>query len=421
MRAKQRGITIIFALAVVFIVLAVSLTIFGDAMNSASNSASVKAKNDALNAATAGLDAAIYALDGDKTLQPGPCPKPSGTLDNASFDCYIAANHLNSLIGTTVADPGGPAGATILVPAKTAYGYGSVPSSAGRRTYVEAIVTRASPVVGRASPMPFPAAGVNAQGNIYYQYNPQAKIIGDVRANSAIYWNHVGSTPVDPPVIGGTYGATVNQLPATNGMHTGATGLAFPTPAEMLQFQANAKALARAGRTMSPGQILVDCMGNGAVGGCTGNLYVSGDLHLSNGVAFIGGGTVYIDGSVNISGQGGLWNVGPGIIVVAGAFQASGQYFNSTNLGQLVVFGTGTAISLKGQSAPAGLIYAPFGSIELIGNGSAMGSLNSGTTPLQSGGDISFKGGGSGGGFAKSVVSTALSDGELRTTSYWEY
>ncbi len=431
-RRTQRGISMVFALVVVFIVLAISLTIFGDAINTASNSGGVQAKNSAFDAASAGLDAAIFALDRDKTLPPGPCPTPGGSLNDVSFDCHIAANQLNKLAPASAADPGVPGTPTLVVPPKTAYIYASV-SSGGRRTYAEAIVTR-------ASPMPFPAAGVNAQRDVFYAFNPTTvTVVGDVRSDASIYWNLAGSSPLVPPVIGGTYAATIDQLPGIGGTNEGQSTVTFPTPSQMLQFQANAKALAQATQTMSASQALISCVGNNNVGGCSGNIYVPGNLNIVNSIAFVGGGTVYVDGDVTISGLGALWNVGVGTIVVAGKFTATGQsaYFNSTNLGELVVFGkdssplpspspfpaqpAGLTISLQGLSTPAGLIYAPFGSVLLSGSGLETGSINAGTTPLQSGGDIFLYGGGAVGGFARSVLSASLFDGELRTTAYWEY
>lgn len=431
---RKRGIALLLSIFVVAIVLAVALAVLGHAINSATSTSGVQMKNGAFDAAEAGLNQAIFALDVDKTLAPGTCPTPGGTLDGVSFNCVIGANQLNSTVGTSVTDPGAAGGSTVSVPAGNAFVYGYVSSMNGRRTYVEAVVTRATPA-------PLPATGVNAQANVFYAYNPNVTITGNVHANVGIYWNQVGKNPNPPPVTGATYGYLVNQLPASKGMYTGGSGLiTLPTAAQMNLFKADALQVAQSGASKNGSQAITDCAGNDATGGCTGNVYISGDVNLTSSIAFRGGGTVFIDGNVNISGQGQFFNVGNGTIVVEGALSTSGQgaYANNSDTGQIIVFAkdaptcqppaqpfpsepTGCAISLTGISRPSGLIYAPFGSVLVAGNGNELGAIDAGTSPSAGGGSVYFFGGGSSGGFTAVPVPTAPVDGEVKITAYWEY
>jgi Tfp pilus assembly protein PilX len=426
-----RAFSLALALVVAVVILAVVLAVLVEAENASFSAAGVRQKAGAVDAAEAGLNAAINALDIDKTATPGPCPTPNGSLNGLTFTCEIAANQLNSIAAAAVADPGAAAGTTVNVPAGSAYVYGAVTGGA-RPTYVEA-------VVARATPLPFPGAGISAQANVFYAYDTTVHVAGNVHANGGIYWNLAGSRPLVPPVVGATQGYRVNQLPATFGMNVGGPQFVLPAPVQMRQFQYNALQLAQAGTTMTSGQVLLQCVGNNLTGGCSGNIYVPGDLVISSGIAFVGGGTVYVGGNVTINGIGGLWNVGRGTIIVAGTFVTTGlgAYLNVTNGGELVVFGTdaqalpppapfppkpsGTALSMRGLAAPGGVIYVPFGSALIASTGFQSGALVAGTSPPQSGGDIFLYGGGPVGAFAAFSTASTITDGELRTTSYWEH
>lgn len=426
-RQPERGVVMIIALIIVVILLIVAITVLGEASNSAASATSVETKSYAFNSADAAMSQAMLALDSNPNFTPGPCGTPSP--NNVSSNCQVAMNQLE--LGSAQS-PDPATNQNINVPSGDAYVYGSVIGLQNRRTYVEAIVTRVQPTS-------LPQPGLNGQNDIVDSYNNKTPIQSNVHANDAIYIN---GQPQQ--VQGQTAGYNVNQLPATGGQLTRNTIPAagqtpFPTPAQMNLLKQEALNATQLGQTLSPAAAVTTCT---VILPCQGNVYISGDLTLSNtSVTFSGGGTDYINGNVSISGNAGfLNNAADNVIVVSGTVTITGQsfYSNASNKGELIVFGTdtstcvytpggappgsGCAIVMAGNSKPSGLVYAPFGSIILAGNGNQTGSADAGTTPNQSGGYIFLEGGGANGGFT-SVASTPIAPKSplWRITAYWEY
>jgi hypothetical protein len=148
--------------------------------------------------------------------------------------------------------------------------------------------------------------------------------------------------------------------------------------------------------------------GSSPTGKYSGNAYVNSSINISNGtIEFDGGGTIYINGNVTISGKASLLNAGGSLIVVNGTFSSSGQGGLSVTTGtdgQLMVLasdpnattcaagGGGCAVLIGGNGSNVGLIFVPYGSIQMAGNGTITGALRAGV-------DIVFAGGGSKGAF----------------------
>jgi hypothetical protein len=158
-------------------------------------------------------------------------------------------------------------------------------------------------------------------------------------------------------------------------------------------------------------------------------------------VTFKGGGTVYFGGNV-IYSSGTIINQPDSTIVIAHTlFIAGGATFKNLSLsgtptiqGELIVMGTtsdpnavacpvlGCVANFLGNGTPEGLVYAPFGNVQIGGNGNQNGAVFAGTTPNQTGGTIDFHGCGVSGGFTSNgIFPGGAHDGTWRIAAYWEY
>jgi Tfp pilus assembly protein PilX len=443
----QRGITMIIALIVVAILLVVALTVLSEAISAAQNATGVANKSAAFNAAGGGLEAAIDALNHvSSTAVPSGTCTAAPTLNGITVANACVKINNASILPTTAPDPA--TGQTITVPAGYAYVYSNVNQTAlTHRTYVEALAAQSS----SAS---IPTGGLNGQDSICDDYNSGTTVASDMHANNAIFKCNGGASNA----VGNTYGYNYDGMPGTGGAthdkNSGASLITFPSPTAMNLFKAAALEAAQSGTTMTPATAISTCT---ALSPCTGNVYISGDLTLSNqSVTFSGAGasttsTIYINGNVSISGNSGFMNnagtnaTGNDVIVVSGSISITGQSFyqNLSQTGSLIIYATdtgncvqtfspptlptypnptGCAAAMAGNAKPAGLVYAPFGSINLQGNGNELGAFDAGTTPTQSGGAIYLNGGGVAGGFtaAPSAFHNPPS-GLYAIKAYWEY
>jgi type II secretory pathway pseudopilin PulG len=449
----KRGMTMVIAMIIVAILLAIAVAVLGETITAATDAGQVQNKSNSYNAADGALAAAMKLLDTNPkagtTAQ--TCVSDPPKLNGMSWTGCVVSNTFGQALGTTPTDPA--TGLTVNLPTLSnsgyAFVYGKVAFGAGqgaRQTYAEGF---AAPQTLKA----FNYTGINGEHAIVDDYNGKAVVAGDVRANDAVYQANGAAQPV----TGYSGGYNFDNLPGAGNPSThtrtsgGMTLQTFPSPTQMNLYKASALEAAQAGVTLTPAQALTTCTaaapcGGAANGTVPGNLYINGDITLTNqDLYFSGGSVVYINGNVNLSGStgGGINNQANNIVVITGSITITGNaaFNNPSNKGVLVIYGTdsgqcavayvypagnanptGCAADFGGNALPAGLVYTPYGSINLRGNGNQTGSFDSGTTPDQSGGYVYLNGGGSGGGFTSSPAALLNPPtGLWHIVAYWEY
>lgn len=418
-KRMQRGVTMILALIIVAILLAVALTVLAHANITAAAQYSVDGKSDAFNAAEAGVSEAIQTVDSNPDVSDVGClavQSLPGT--NATFVSCVQSNNVNNPAPTPAPDPR-PGGTTVNVPAGTVlvYGHGSAPG--GRDSWVEAIVTKGKDFVEPRGPL----AATNC---IVDSYNPKSVIDLGGLPNRMVGNNCIliNGTPASPN--GGTGAGVTNQLVGLDGKPTGPQFVAtFPSVAQVNQRQADALAVAQSapspwnnypvaslsGTVNVPGNAFIDaCPDTPALTACPSGTGVislsSGTINLKN------GGTIYIHGSISFSGSATMVNQGGSLVVVTNSYASSGNSGyqlggGSTAVGELLVLGTDSATtactgtptaSISGNGSNTGHVYVPFGNAMLAGNGAVNGSVNSGVAGSSTS-NIYLCGGGVSGGF----------------------
>lgn len=399
----RRGFAMPLAILAVAVLLFAAIVLLQYASNSGINAGSVATKQAAMDAAEAGLNDGIRALDASLgTL--ATTTKGVGTLSTgASYTWTVEANNIAS--GSTPSTYNG-----VSVPSGTAY-ISSTASLSGERSET------VGALVGRTQGAQLPDGAIKAAANIIDgSHAPVLKSTTGALAN--VYANGnitVGGNP--GTVQGSTYaGGSTNQWVQSNNHYTQQPPMTFPSTQEDTALETTALGLAKTGTIIQ---------GSSPTGTYSGNAYVNGSVNLSNGtMQFNGGGTIYINGNVSISGQGQLVNENGSLIVINGTFATSGTkvagYTSAAEGGQLMVLapdpnpsncaagGGGCAVTISGGSATVGLIFVPNGSIQMSGNGTITGAIAAGS-------DIVFSGGGSSGAFQ---YDASAGTGPINATNY---
>jgi hypothetical protein len=382
-RATARGFAVGLAIITIAVLFLAAIVILQFATHSATDAGSVQFKQAAFDAAEAGVNDGMRALDvsGGTT--------PTGTTGTGTLSKTSA-----TYTWTMVVNDLGKAGSTsggISVPANSAY-ISATASLPGNRKEVDGAI------VQRATGLPIPGGAIDAANNIFDGgHAPVNKAPdntpADVHANGVIT---VGGN--QGAVQGTTYAAgSINNWTNAYANHANYAPVVFPTSQADAALAATALGLAESGTTVS---------GSNPTGTYTGNVYINGPVNLSQGtIQFNGGGTVYINGNVTISGHGSMINENGSLIVVNGTWASSGLSQPTGGGGQLMVLasdpntqtcasgGGGCAVTITGNSdVNVGLIFAPYGSVQMAGNGAITGAVVAGV-------DVVFSGGGSNGAF----------------------
>jgi Tfp pilus assembly protein PilX len=380
----ERGVAMVTALFLMGLMLVVCVALLQATTSTASNTVDQQQKNQAFDAAEAGLDAAINALDQSSTTASGTCTsgsiQPYGTSGTtfSYTSCVDYNNFSGATTATGVTDPA-TGSATLSVPGGTAFVYGDASSSrTGEKTYVEAIVK--APGSGLVLPNGAMDAGGNATwaGNLTLNANnPPTDNDAAAIVNGSYTWS--GTTTIQGPMDShgsNTYAGSLTDT-ATN---TGQPVAAFPTSAQVTAFANAAETTAQSGTTMTPSSFLSTCASATA---CTGNIYVSGGITESGTttVTINGTGTVYINGNISFAGTLNIINKSGATVVINGNVSGAGTFGYSVGsgvtTGTLTVLGT-TGLTLSGSGQSVGIVYVPFGNLSLAGTSSITGQLAAG-------------------------------------------
>lgn len=384
--AAQRGFAMGLALIAIAVLFFAAIVVLQYASNSASNAGGVQSKQTAFDAAEAGLNDGMRKLDVSLGTTPNGTTGTGSLSTGASYTWTMVVNNLASSSST-------PAPSGIVVPKHSAY-ISSTASIPGNR------VATVGAIIGHANGLQMPGGAINAAANIYDgSHAPilqSATLVpADIHANGNIT---VGGNP--GTVQGTTYAAgSTNQWTTANGHYANQPPVAFASAAQVTAISNTALGLAKTGTTVQ---------GSSPTGTYTGNVYVNGAINATSGtIQFNGGGTVYINGNVALSGTATLVNQNGSLIVVNGTFSSSGQAGLSVPTGsggQLMVLasdpntalcaggGGGCAATIGGNGSSVGMLFVPNGSVQMSGNGKIIGALAAGV-------DIVFNGGGSKGAF----------------------
>jgi type II secretory pathway pseudopilin PulG len=377
----------VIALVVVAVLLFVAIVLLSISFGSVSDERAIRAKIAAFDAAEAGINEALDELDRAHGQVNDCGPDGNGRQGNALADggrytLCIAWNSMAQGKGNNnVADPG--TGHSIAVPDNMAFAWSlGASEDGGRSVLVEAMI---APSTG----LPLPSGVINAAGDV--DRNGQVGVYASaIGANDAIV--HSNSNMYDKVAASNVHGSTfavgVDQIPGVGGMvNSNAAPVAFPTNDQMTAAAQNAEAEAKAGAPiMSPPS---------DSGIMTGNIYIAGDLDLRQGtVMFEHGRSVFINGNLCIHSRAQVVNDGATIWVsgtVSTDGTGSGYVLAPGSMGTLIVLGTDNAqtcsnanakyaviLDSGGSGKHIGLVYAPNGSIEVVGNGNLIGAVAAG-------------------------------------------
>ena len=418
---RQRGIAMIMALVFVAVMLFVALAVFAHTTNAAATLSGMGLKTGAFNAAEAGFNKAIGTLNN----APNATACAGAATAGVTFTCGIVNNFPNA--SATSAPDQASAGNTVTVPAHGAFVYG-VAYAGGRRSVVEGVVVPVPDI-------PFPKDAIGAGGNFndggHQPINRSTDgAPADVYANGNIF---AGGNP--STVQGQTFAVGVDQLAGEGNppTHSGAAPMQLPSDSIVQTSAAFYRNRAQGGRTVSGSDL------SNFGGAYDGNVFVDGDVNLggSQTVTFTGTGVIFINGNVEIGGQATLVNDGGSTIVVNGSFSITSRGTGFTVASGLLMkpillvlqrtdsATTAPALDINGQGDEAiGLVYAPYGSIVMRGNGRISGAIFTGTRPAVAGlnTDISFSGGGNRGAlqYDSGTAGTTLKTGLNEIISYAE-
>src|SRR5215467_3415006 len=90
--SQQRGVAMIVALFLIFIVVVIAVGALESVSNSARNSLGVQTKNQTFNTAETGLDTAIYKIDTNNNIASGS--SGSGTASSYTYNWEVVQNNL---------------------------------------------------------------------------------------------------------------------------------------------------------------------------------------------------------------------------------------------------------------------------------------------------------------------------------------
>jgi len=370
------------ALFLIGLLLIVAVILVQAATGTSTNTTDVQQKNQIFDAAEAGANAAINALDQSQTTPNNTCTSGSITpygATSTSFN-YQSCVKTNNFAGASAVSATDPAtSATISVPAGTAFVTGSASSSlTGETTYAEAIVK--SPGNG----LVLPAGALDAAGNGTFSGivtinadNPPTNNDASAIANGN--FTEAGTVTVQGPMQSQGSNTHAGTLTDT-ATQTGLAPFPFPTSSQVTSFASAAKTTAKSGVTMTAATFLSTCSVPTA---CSGNIYVSGPITTAGAtsVTINGNGTVYFDGNITEAGTFNFTNKGGASVIVNGNITGAGAFNYSVTPGDknalLMVLGT-AGYTLAGTGQYVGIVYAPNGNLTLAGASGVTGEVAAG-------------------------------------------
>jgi Tfp pilus assembly protein PilX len=406
--SARRGFAMAMALIAVAVLFFAAIVVLEYTSFSAANAANVQFKQAAFDAAEAGLNDGMRALDLNPSMTNGSTGNGGPLSTTATYTWTMVVNNLKSSASTT--------SGSMTVPGNTAYMTATASIANQRAETVGAII-------GAAQGLNIPNGAIKAGSNIFDGgHAPINKAANGDPAN--VYANGNITTSGNPGTVqGSTYAAgSVNQWTSATGSYSNQPPVTFPAAQQDVALANTALALAKAGTTVQA---------SSPTGTYTGNVYINGAVNLSNGtIQFNGGGTVYINGSVSISGHGAIVNQNGSLIVVNGTFATSGQGLLTVPIGsggELMVLaadpslstcasgGGNCAVTITGNGNAVGSIFVPYGSVQMAGNGAITGAVAAGE-------DVVFSGGGSKGSFTYDPIAGTdpITASNYRILSYLE-
>jgi len=386
----------VIALVVVAVLLFVAVVLLSNAFGSVATETSIRAKIAAFDAAEAGINEAIDALDrshGSST----DCVSVNagstvGTLaDGGTYAWCIEWNAIRNG-AKTLKDRGNE----VVVPSGTVFAWSrGNAEQGGRGVLIEALI---APSTG----LTLPAGAIAAVGDVYSRSDVGVYESGlgsaypSIRANGNLY------EVAAPRVIqGSTFAAGIDQIAGLTGTNPNAPPIAFPSQDAIDAAVQNAASMATSSSAiLSPPDNSMTIQGSA---------YIQGDVELQSGtVLFQRGQSVFINGNLCIQPGGHVVNDGA-TLWVSGTMATIGARNAYTiapgSSGTLIVLGTDNgrlcpnsngsyAVALDSSASERiGFIYAPNGSIDLTGSGTLAGAIDAGRNvylDTSHGGGLSF-------------------------------
>jgi len=401
-RSSERGFSLVLALFIVALILIASLALLANAQYGSQDARSMEQKNAVFDAAEAGVEDAINALDGSSTATSG-----SSTLaDGYAFSYTITSNPGPGTI--TPSDGINP----ISIPPGYALIVSTGTTANQRATIAEAIVT------SKAFNYTLNNVAIAAGGNLTGNWNHNAGLAGSDGSQS-------GGAEDANVYVNGTINASVGFIDgwaksatSTNsllgqaglGSAVNAPALALPTSTDFTNFAAKVRATVGSGNgstliytTSFPGSSTFTCptspVANGGAG-CAMFVDASSVSNTGSVPIFYGPWTVVVNGNYSSTNHGGIVFNDPS---PAGAWKPS-------------LFAVNGSAHIGGNGTAAALIWSK-GDLALHGNGNEFGAVIAG-------GNVNLYGFVSSGGFQydKNLDGYQLAlTGHYGITAYGEY
>jgi len=378
-----RGFAMVFALFIMVLLLITTLLLLQNTQGTAANTRANELKNGSLNAAEAGANKAIDALDGSLAAT-GP---GSGTLANGYKYGYTIYPNLSNGASRTYTDP--QLGSIVVPPAMAAItSVGTGPVSE-RPVIVEEIIQ---------APVNFNLGGnaILANINLTGRTNPGTKVQeSSPGANDAnVHANGIISTHnLTDQGTATASGASDTLNGAPGGSNTAQQFVPTGQFPALIQYMQNHAAI-----TIPSGGSLASTY--------TCPSYVSGVL----------GKVIFYNGSLSMAGNTNITFTGDCILVVNGSLNQSGNASMTFQGSQHSIVLVNGDASYAGNADTAALLWSK-GNTSFAGNGNMTGAV-------VAGGSVDFSGGGSGGGFEydRSFLNFQISiPSKIKTAAYGEY
>jgi hypothetical protein len=364
-RRSQDGYVLAMVLIFVALLATVSVLLFTSVQFGATSTRAMEEKNGTLDAAEAGLNAALDALDISLAATAGQ----SETLPNGYRYSYTIYPNFAGSNPTSITDPLG--GGQVSVPA-----FGAVIVSTGTGPGGERPSTVEAAVSVTSSPLVYPHDAVVAGMDIQGSYNAAAGVTDKTGTNSAVFAaNDNITSSVSGPFQGSARaGGTTNTLPPGT---INASQIALPTVSQFDYLVANYKNQAE----LYPGDNVYEAGGAqlapsytcpvlNTTSPCV--LFYDGALNLSSSqVSLTGPWTMVVNGDYVESGGAVLtFKSAPSVLIVNGNaelsastltayLQAKGNTTISGNASFTGAIMTLGSITMTGGGGNAGFVYQP--------------------------------------------------------------
>jgi hypothetical protein len=388
--SASRGFAMVFSLFIILLLLVVGLAMLAVSQQGSSKTRNLESKQGSFNAAEAGLNKAIDALDASL----GFSAYGSGTLSNGYTYTYSVTNNLQNPNPKPTSDP--VTGGSVQVPGARALIVSTGQGPNGERpTTIESIVEDTQSVVT------FPNDAIDAGLDIEGNWNHKIGVAGSAPgANDAkIHANHNVTATIGFLQGTSTASGTVDSLNAGPG-GINAPQVVLPTN-QLPAFVSSELAIAQGG---GPYAMYIPASGS-----------LPASFSCPAGAPSYGC-TIFFDGPLHISGNSTFSFTGKVVLVINGDFTATGNSGLSFASGSRSLFIVNGNADIGGNGTVGALVWAK-GDTTLHGNGNYTGAI-------VTGGNAIFNGGGSSGGFEydKTLQGfTVTVPGHIVVTAFGEY